>query len=229
MRGVEVIYEDNHLIAVNKKPGDLVHGDETGDTTLEDFVKDYIKFRYKKPGDVWLGVLHRLDRPVSGVTIFARTSKCAERMSKLFQNKEINKTYYAIVKNRPQELSGKLTHFLIKDESVNKVKAKDKEMAGSKKAIMDYEVVGELDKGILIKVSLLTGRPHQARVQLSKIKCPIIGDLKYGSTQTMDDKSIALHCRQMSFIHPTTKEEIKITAEPPATPMWKAFGKLMIE
>lgn len=227
MRGLEVIYEDNHLIAVNKKAGNLVHGDDTGDDTLEEAVKLYIKFRYQKPGDVWLGVLHRLDRPVSGVTIFARTSKAAERMSKLFQNKQIQKIYYAVCKNRPAELSAKLTHYLSKDETSNKVKVRSNDVAGSKKAELEYEVIGDVDNGVLFKINLLTGRPHQARAQLAKIGCPIVGDLKYGSKVLLDDKSIGLHCGEMSFIHPVTKEKITIKAEAPSIPIWRDFRKLM--
>jgi 23S rRNA pseudouridine1911/1915/1917 synthase len=223
MRGIEVIYEDNHLIAVNKKAGMLVHADETGDPTLEDAVKLYIKFRYNKPGDVWLGVLHRLDRPATGVIIFARTSKAAERMSTMFQNRQIKKTYLAITEKRPEELSGRLEHYLEKDEFSNKVKAKATSGGGGKLAISEYEVVGELDSRTLIKVDLQTGKPHQARVQLSKIGCPIVGDLKYGSKLPLPDKSIALHCAQMSFIHPVTKEEITIKAELPNITHWKPF------
>ncbi len=227
MRGLEVIYEDNHLIAINKKTGDLVHGDITGDEAMEEMVKEYIKIRYAKPGDVWLGVLHRLDRPVSGVTIFARTSKAAERMSKLFQEKKINKIYYAITARRPAQLSGRLIHYLTKDETVNKVKVKNTEGGGSKKAELTYEVVGELGNGILIKIDLITGRPHQARAQLAKINCPINGDQKYGSSVSYENKSISLHCREMSFIHPVTQENIIIKAEAPSTQSWRMFADLM--
>jgi 23S rRNA pseudouridine1911/1915/1917 synthase len=227
MRNLEVIYEDNHLIAVNKKTGDLVHGDITGDEALEEMVKEYIKIRYQKPGDVWLGVLHRLDRPVSGVTIFARTSKAAERMSKLFQEKKINKIYYAITEKRPAQLSDRLVHYLIKDESINKVKVKNNEGGGAKKAELTYEVVGELGYGILLKIDLITGRPHQARAQLAKINCPIKGDHKYGSTITYENKSISLHCREMSFTHPVSKEHIIIKADAPYNQNWKPFIDLM--
>jgi 23S rRNA pseudouridine1911/1915/1917 synthase len=227
MRDLEVIYEDNHLIAINKRSGDLVHGDKTGDEALEEMVKQYIKIRYQKPGDVWLGVLHRLDRPVSGVTIFARTSKAAERMSKMFQKKDIKKTYYAICINRPEPLSGHLVHYISKDEEANKVKVKPQEFPGSKKAELDYEMVGQIDNNIIIKVNLITGRPHQARAQLAKIGCPINGDSKYGSIVDTQNRSICLHCRDMSFVHPVTKEEIKIVAEPPSTHLWRGFGDLM--
>ena len=227
MRGIEVIYEDNHLIAVNKKAGDIVHSDETGDYTLEEDVKKYIKIRYNKPGDVWLGTLHRLDRPVSGVTIFARTSKAAERMSKMFQKKEINKIYYAITKNTPDPLFGKLSNYLVRDEMTNKVKVKSKPSADAKLAELEYEVVGHLDASTLIKINLLTGRHHQARAQLAKIGCPILGDLKYGSTIPIHDKSIALHCKEMNFIHPVTNEEIKIEADFPKIVHWRDLKKLV--
>lgn len=227
MRGIEVIYEDNHLIAVNKKAGDIVHSDETGDYTLEEEVKKYIKIRYNKPGDVWLGTLHRLDRPVSGVTIFARTSKAAERMSKMFQKKEINKIYYAITKNTPDPLFGKLSNYLVRDEMTNKVKVKSKPSADAKLAELEYEVVGHLDASTLIKINLLTGRHHQARAQMAKIGCPILGDLKYGSTIPIHDKSIALHCKEMNFIHPVTNEEIKIEADFPKIVHWRDLKKLV--
>lgn len=227
MRGIEVIYEDNHLIAVNKKAGDIVHSDETGDHTLEEDVKEYIKVRYNKPGEVWLGTLHRLDRPVTGVTIFARTSKAAERMSKLFQKKGITKIYYAITKNTPDPLFGKLSNYLVRDEMTNKVKVKSKPSADAKLAELEYEVVGHLDASSLIKINLLTGRHHQARAQLAKIGCPILGDLKYGSTIPIHDKSIALHCKEMNFIHPVTNEEIKIEADFPKIVHWRDLKKLV--
>jgi 23S rRNA pseudouridine1911/1915/1917 synthase len=205
----------------------LVHGDKTGDEALEEMVKQYIKIRYAKPGDVWLGVLHRLDRPVSGVTIFARTSKAAERMSKLFQKKEIAKTYYALCVNRPEPFSGKLTHYIAKDEETNKVKAKPNDFPGAKKAEMDYEMVGQIDNVCVIKINLLTGRPHQARAQLAKIGCPINGDIKYGSTIEVHHRAINLHCREMSFVHPVTSEKVIIKAEAPRTHYWRGFSDLM--
>jgi 23S rRNA pseudouridine1911/1915/1917 synthase len=227
MKDFEIIYEDNHLIAINKKSGDLVHGDKTGDEALEEMVKQYIKVRYQKPGDVWLGVLHRLDRPVSGVTIFARTSKAAERMSKLFQSKQIEKIYYALCVNRPEPLSGKLIHYIAKDEDSNKVKVKPSNFAGAKKAELDYELVGQIDNISIIKIILHTGRPHQARAQLAKIGCPINGDVKYGSTVEVQHRAINLHCREMSFIHPVSKEKIIIKADSPRTHYWRGFSDLM--
>lgn len=227
IKAMQVIYEDNHLIAINKKPGDLIHADETGDRTLEEDVKSYIKMRYGKPGDVWLGVLHRLDRPASGVTIFARTSKAAERMSKLFQEKKISKTYYALTDERPEPFSGTWKHYLVKDEMTNKVKAKATETKGSKLAITEYELAGEIDGQVIVKLDLITGRPHQARCQMSKMGCTIIGDIKYGSKVSLPDKSIALHCRKMQFIHPVTKESITITADFPETRLWRPFSELV--
>ena len=219
-----VIYEDNHIIAVNKPVGTLVHGDETGDLTLADQVKSYIKIRYNKPGDVFLGVIHRLDRPVSGVVVFARTSKGLIRMNELLKNQEVSKTYLAIVSNRPEELSARLTHHIIKDNTKNIVKAYASKKPGTKEARLDYEVKGELDGKVLLEVSPITGRPHQIRVQLSKIECPIVGDLKYGATYPLPDKSIALHCSKMAFFHPVAKEQITITAEPPGKFPWNTFS-----
>ncbi|MBK8347926.1 MAG: RluA family pseudouridine synthase [Saprospiraceae bacterium] len=224
LQGLSVIYEDNHLIAINKPAGALVHGDETGDKTLADSVKQYIKIRYNKPGDVFLGVIHRLDRPVSGVVIFARTSKALIRMNKMLQEKTIQKTYLAIVSSRPEELSGTLTHFISKDETKNIVKAYASKRSGAKEAILTYTQKGELDGKILLEVHPLTGRPHQIRAQLSKINCPIIGDLKYGATYPLPDQSIALHCHQMSFVHPVKEETITIKAHPPRIFPWNIFS-----
>jgi len=226
---MQVIYEDNHLIAVNKQAGRLVHADETGDSTLEEEVKAYIKVRYGKPDNVWLGVLHRLDRPASGVTIFARTSKAAERMSKLFQEKKISKTYYALTDARPDPFSGTWKHYLIKDEMANKVKAKVNMTNEGKLAITHFELAGIIDIYSLIKLDLVTGRPHQARAQMSKMGYPIIGDLKYGSKIALPDKSIALHCREMKFIHPVTKEEISIVADFPELRLWRPFADLVAD
>ena len=225
MHGLKVIHEDNHLIAINKPVGALVHGDETGDETLADAVKQYIKLRYNKPGDVFLGVIHRLDRPVSGVVIFARTSKALARMNKMLQEKTITKKYLAIVSIRPEELEGTLTHHLTKDESKNIVKAYASKKPGSKEATLRYKQLGELDGKVLLEVEPLTGRPHQIRVQLSKIDCPIVGDLKYGAEYPLPDKSIALHCKEMSFVHPVTLEPVTIKAFPPSTFPWNTFPR----
>jgi 23S rRNA pseudouridine1911/1915/1917 synthase len=224
LQGLTVIYEDNHIIAINKPAGALVHGDETGDKTLADAVKQYIKIRYNKPGDVFLGVIHRLDRPVSGVVIFARTSKALVRMNKMMQEKAISKKYIAIVSARPDELSGTLTHHISKDEVKNTVRAYASKKPGTKEAVLNYLLKGELDGKILLEVEPLTGRPHQIRAQLSKINCPIVGDLKYGATYPLQDKSIALHCIQMSFLHPVGNEPIVIKAEPPHIFPWNTFS-----
>jgi 23S rRNA pseudouridine1911/1915/1917 synthase len=223
MQNFTVIYEDNHLIAVNKPVNALVHSDYTGDYTLEESVKRYIKERYNKPGDVYLGVLHRLDRMVSGVVIFARTSKAAQRMSRLIQEQKIEKIYYALSENTPTEMEGTLSHYLIKDTEKNKVRASDHEKPGSKLAVLDYSFVANLERYSMIKVKLKTGRSHQIRVQLKKINCPIVGDIKYGSNLEISDKSLGLHCRSMSFTHPVSKEYITIKADFPNTPWWRLF------
>ncbi len=218
-----VIYEDNHLIAVNKPAGMLVQSDITGDITLKELVQQYIKIRYKKDGDVFLGVLHRIDRPVSGVVIFARTSKALTRMNELMRDREIDKKYLAICSHRPDELSGNLRHFLLKDGDKNYTRAFNSKKPGTKEALLSYNQIGELDAKTLLEVFPKTGRPHQIRAQLGKIGCPIIGDLKYGAEYPMDDQSITLHCRSMSFIHPTKKEKVVITASPPNIYPWKIF------
>jgi 23S rRNA pseudouridine1911/1915/1917 synthase len=229
MQNLAVIYEDNHLIAVNKPVNTLVHSDYTGDYTLEEAVKKYIKERYNKPGDVYLGVLHRLDRMVSGVLIFARTSKAAQRMSKMIQEQSIEKIYYALSENTPAEMEGTLKHYLIKDNEKNKVRATDHEKPGSKLAVLDYSFVANLERYALIKVQLKSGRPHQIRVQLKKINCPIVGDSKYGSNLETSDRSLGLHCRSMSFVHPVTKESITIRADFPRAPWWRLFEDVVEE
>lgn len=226
MRGIEVLYEDNHLIAVNKSTNLLVHGDSTGDETLEEQVKKYIKIKYDKPGDVYLGVLHRLDRMVSGVVLFARTSKAAERMSRLIQDRKFFKTYYAITENPPEELSGTLRHYITKDHENNIVKAHNKEKPGSKEAILHYECIGQLGTFAMLKINLVTGRPHQIRVQLKKIACPIVGDKKYGSKMALPDGALALHCRSISFEHPIKKEMVNIIASFPTAEIWKEYGEI---
>lgn len=220
---VEVIYEDNHLIAVNKPAGVLVHGDDTGDVTLADAVKEYIKIRYKKPGDVFLGVIHRLDRPVSGVVVFARTSKALTRMNQLFKERAIQKTYYAIVNQTPDPLEGKLVHYITKDHKKNVAKASLNAKKGGKKATLSYELFKGLDGYYLLKVFPDTGRPHQIRVQLASMGCPIVGDLKYGFSRWNEDRSICLHCKSLEFIHPVKKEPVKIEADVPNWVFWKLF------
>jgi 23S rRNA pseudouridine1911/1915/1917 synthase len=224
---LQVIYEDNHLIAVNKPAGILVQGDETEDTPLVDYVKDYIKFRYQKPGEVFLGVVHRLDRPVSGVVIFARTSKALVRMNELFKERKMDKRYWAITEERPYPEIGHLTHYILKDQERNISKALDQPSNRSKdakKSDLDYELIGSLEGKHLLLVKPITGRPHQIRVQLSKIGCPIVGDLKYGHTQANRDGSIYLHCRSMSFLHPVKQEPVTITAEAPQEGLWKVMS-----
>lgn len=226
---LQVIYEDNHLIAVNKPAGVLVQGDETEDTPLVDYVKDYIKFRYKKPGDVFLGVIHRLDRPVSGAVIFARTSKALTRMNELFKERKVDKSYWAITENRPYPEFGHLTHYILKDQERNISKALDQmsnRSKDAKKSDLDYEMIGTLEAKYLLLVKPLTGRPHQIRVQLSKIGCPIVGDLKYGHSQANKDGSIYLHCRSMSFLHPVQQVPITVTADAPDERLWNQMSGL---
>jgi len=229
---LQVLHEDNHLIAVNKPAGVLVHGDETGDVPLSEAVKEYIKIRYNKPGDVFLGVIHRLDRPVSGVIIYARTSKGLARMNEVFKKREIQKTYLAITRNRPQPMLGSLTHYIAKDRDRNVAKAfnsmsNQAEKMKAKKSTLDYEMIGEIDNRCLIQVNPHTGRPHQIRVQLASMGCPIVGDVKYGDDQPNNDGSIHLHCRSMSFEHPVKREPVVIKADPPADVLWRKFDSLL--
>jgi 23S rRNA pseudouridine1911/1915/1917 synthase len=224
----QVLYEDNHLIAVNKPAGVLVQGDETGDTPLSELVKRYIKMQYDKPGDVFLGVIHRIDRPVSGVVVFARTSKALERMNKLFHDREIDKTYWAVTANRPDPLQGHLVHYLVKDHEKNISKALDQPSnrnKDAKKAELDYELIMQVGDNCLLEVHPITGRPHQIRAQLGKIGCPIRGDVKYGFPALHPGGSILLHCRSLSFEHPIKKERVRITAHPPDDQIWRLFGK----
>jgi len=219
---IEVLYEDNHIIAVNKRASDIVQGDKTGDKPLPDFVKDYIKKKYHKPGEVFLGVVHRLDRPVSGVVLFARTSKALSRLNEMFREKKVQKTYWAIVKNKPENTSDTLIHFLLKNQAKNKSQAFSREGNHALRSELSYELIKSLDKYHLLEVSPKTGRHHQIRVQLSKIGCPIKGDVKYGFDRTNKDKSIHLHARKIDFIHPVKKEPISITAPTPKDVLWNA-------
>lgn len=224
MRGLQVLYEDNHLIAVNKPAGVLVQGDETGDRPLSEYVKDYIKDRYKKPGAVFLGTIHRLDRPVSGVTIFARTSKALGRMNKLFQERNIRKVYWALTEQRPEPLSGHLVHYIEKDRQKNFAHAYSKPKGDAKKSELDYSLLAAIGSHNLIEVKPKTGRPHQIRVQLARLGCPIRGDVKYGFPNPNPDGSIHLHCRSLSFEHPVKKEPVVITANPDEEDeVWKLF------
>ena len=226
MEAIRVLYEDNHLLAVNKPAGWLVQGDDTGDVTMSDWAKEYIKVRYNKPGAVFLGVIHRLDRPVSGVLLFARTSKALTRMNKLFADRKIQKTYWAITEQRPESLEGTLTHYILKDRSRNLAKAYDqlsRRAEGAKKSTLDYKLIGQIGSHVLLEVKPHTGRPHQIRVQLSKLGCPIRGDLKYGYHTPNQDGSIHLHCRSLSFIHPVKKEPVTIEADLPKDQIWDLF------
>ncbi|MFZ4542558.1 MAG: RluA family pseudouridine synthase [Saprospiraceae bacterium] len=232
LRNLIVIYEDNHLIAVNKLSGLLVHGDETGDITLGELVKEYIRRRYDKPGDVFLGTIHRIDRPTSGTVVFARTSKALERMNKMFAEQKVIKTYYAVTRTRPNPLSGTLSHWLLKDSEKNITKAFDapsNRNRGAKEASLDYELAGDIDNHYLLKVNPHTGRQHQIRSQLFKAGYPILGDLKYGSERPHHDgKSIYLHCFSLEFEHPVTKAPVKIESPfPEGDRIWQMFAQLI--
>lgn len=220
-----ILYEDNHLVIVNKQAGEIVQGDKTGDTPLSDIVKDWLKEKYNKPGNVYLGVVHRLDRPVSGVVLFAKTSKALPRLNKMFaEHNKVNKTYWAIVQNRPQEPQGTLTHWLTRQEKNNTARAYDREVPGSKKAVLDYELIASGDRYHLLEIHLHTGRHHQIRCQLAKIGCPIKGDLKYGAPRSNPDGSISLHARTLTLEHPVNHESISITAPVPDDKLWLALS-----
>ncbi len=219
---LQVIYEDNHLIVVNKRAGDIVQGDKTGDKPLSDVVKSYIKEKYNKPGDVYLGVVHRLDRPTTGVVLFSKTSKALSRLNKMFANHETSKTYWAVVKNNPPKEKDRLVHYLKRNPKQNKSYAHKHEVPDSKKAILDYSLKFRLNNYNLLEVNLLTGRHHQIRSQLSSIECPIKGDLKYGADRSNPDGSIHLHARSLTIQHPVKKEPITFKAPLPEDPIWKA-------
>ena len=219
---LQVIFEDNHIIIVNKRAGDIVQGDKTGDKPLSEVVKEYIAQKYNKPGNVYLGVVHRLDRPTTGIIVFSKTSKALPRLNKLFADKEAKKTYWAVVKNAPPKSADTLTHWLKKNPKNNKSYAHSKEVNESKKAILHYKTLKKLDRYILLEINLETGRHHQIRSQLSTIGCQIKGDLKYGFDRSNKDASIHLHARHLSFIHPVKKEQIQVTAPLPKDPVWDA-------
>jgi len=219
---LQILYDDNHIIIVNKRAGDIVQGDKTGDKPLSDVVKEYIAEKYNKPGNVYLGVVHRLDRPTTGLVIFAKTSKVLPRLNALFASKDISKTYWAIVKNKPAKEKDTLIDWLKKNPKNNKSYAYKKEVANSKKAILHYEVIKKLQNYFLLEIRLETGRHHQIRSQLYNIGCPIKGDLKYGFDRSNEDGSIHLHARHISFIHPVKKEPIEITAPLPTDAIWDA-------
>lgn len=217
---LQVLYEDNHLIAVNKPAGYLSQGDQTGDLTVMDLAKEYIKVRYGKPGEVFLGSIHRLDRPVSGVILFARTSKALSRMTELFRDRKVTKTYWAVVAEQPSPIEGRLTGYIHKDanKNISKLlpKANSNRHQGAKEAVLDYKLKGRVGTNVLLEVTPLTGRPHQIRVQLAQqLECPIRGDLKYGFPQANEDGNINLHSRSLEFLHPVKKEQVRITAETP--------------
>jgi 23S rRNA pseudouridine1911/1915/1917 synthase len=223
-----VIYEDNHLVVVNKRSGVLVQGDVTGDRPLVELCKEYIKEKYQKPGEVFLGVVHRIDRPVSGVVVLARTSKALSRMNKLFREKETIKTYWAIVESRPSQVEGELIHWLVKDEKKNRTTAYTKETDGALRSVLHYKIIGMESKTYLLEVKPITGRSHQIRVQLAKIGCPIMGDVKYGAGEANPDASICLHAKNLEFIHPVKKERLSVNAPLPNNSLWKSFLKFDI-
>ena len=218
-----VVYEDNHIIIVSKRSGEIVQGDKTGDEPLSETVKQYLKEKYNKPGNVFIGVTHRLDRPVSGLVVFAKTSKALPRLNEMFRNGEVKKTYWAIVKECPKETEGELVHYLVRNEKQNKSYAYDKEVKNSKKAVLHYKLIGHSQNYYLLEVDLKTGRHHQIRCQLAKMGCPIKGDLKYGSPRSNPDGSICLHARTVQFVHPVSKEMIRLTAPVPEGNLWNGF------
>ena len=218
-----VVYEDNHIVVVNKTSSEIVQGDKTGDTPLSEMVKQYLKEKYNKPGNVFIGVTHRLDRPVSGLVVFAKTSKALPRLNEMFRNGEVKKTYWAIVKECPKETEGELVHYLVRNEKQNKSYAYDKEVKNSKKAVLHYKLIGHSQNYYLLEVDLKTGRHHQIRCQLAKMGCPIKGVLKYGSPRSNPDGSICLHARTVQFVHPVSKEMIRLTAPVPEGNLWNGF------
>jgi 23S rRNA pseudouridine1911/1915/1917 synthase len=223
--GTNILFEDNHVIIINKLPSQIVQGDKTGDRTLADFVKDYIKTKYGKPGEVFLGVVHRLDRPVSGAVIFARTSKALTRLNSLLKDREIKKTYWAVVKNKPPKQADTLISYLRRDEAKNKSFVVAENTNGSQKAILSYTLLASSENYFLLQIDLQTGRHHQIRAQLSSIGCPIKGDLKYGFPRSNADGSIHLHARELRFVHPVTLSPVLVVASTPRDPIWDFFEK----
>lgn len=221
---MQILYEDNHIIVVSKTSGEIVQGDKTGDKTLCDSVKEYIKEKYAKPGNVFLGIAHRLDRPVSGIVIFAKTSKALLRLNNMFRDGEVHKLYWAITQNMPQKEEDTLTHWIVRNEKQNKSYAYDREKPGSKKAMLHYKVISSTDNYTLLAVNLMTGRHHQIRCQLSAIGCPIKGDLKYGSRRSNNDGSISLHARKVEFVHPVSKQPMCIEAPVPDDRLWREIS-----
>ncbi|MDI9257260.1 RluA family pseudouridine synthase [Flavobacterium sedimenticola] len=220
---LQVLHEDNHIIVVNKRVGDIVQGDKTGDKPLSEVVKEYIKEKYNKPGEVFLGVVHRLDRPTTGIVVFARTSKALTRLNELFSNRETQKTYWAVVKNKPPQDHDTLVHFLKRNPQNNTSKAHLKEVPESKKASLDYKVIAALNHYFALEINLHTGRHHQIRAQLAAIGCPIKGDLKYGFDRSNPDGGIHLHARKLVFTHPVSKETLSLVAPVPDDAIWQAI------
>lgn len=219
---MKILYEDNHLIAVRKRVGDIVQGDKTGDVPLSDMVKNFLKDKYQKPGNVYLGVVHRLDRPVSGIVLFAKTSKALPRLNKMFaEHKGVKKTYLAIVANKPSQPQGTLTHWLTRNEKQNTARAYDREVPGSKKAVLDYRLIAQSERYFLLEIELHTGRHHQIRCQLSKMGCPIRGDLKYGAPRSNPDGGISLHAWRLELGHPVSHQNIVIEAPLPEERLWQ--------
>lgn len=218
-----VLYEDNHIIIVNKSSSEIVQADKTGDTPLSEMVKSFLREKYNKQGNVYIGVTHRLDRPVSGIVVFAKTSKALARLNEMFAKKDVKKTYWAIVCKMPPQEEGQLVNYLVKNEKQNKSYAYDKEVPNSKKSILNYKLIGKSDRYCLLEVDLQTGRHHQIRCQLAKIGCVIKGDLKYGAERSNKDGSISLHARSISFTHPVSKQEINVVAPCPNDELWNYF------
>ena len=221
---MEIVYEDNHLIIVYKHSGEIVQGDKTGDVPLSEDVKCYLKEKYQKPGNVFLGVVHRLDRPVAGLVVFAKTSKALTRLNKMFRDGEVHKTYWAITKNLPPQPEGTLTHWLVRNEKQNKSYAYDHEVPHSKKAILKYRLIGQSDHYCLLEVNLMTGRHHQIRCQLAHMGCPIKGDLKYGAQRSNPDGSICLLAHHVEFVHPVSKQLISLDSPLPEDNLWQVWG-----
>lgn len=221
---MEIVYEDNHLIIVYKHSGEIVQGDKTGDVPLSEDVKCYLKEKYQKPGNVFLGVVHRLDRPVAGLVVFAKTSKALTRLNKMFRDGEVHKTYWAITKNLPPQSEGTLTHWLVRNEKQNKSYAYDHEVPHSKKAILKYRLIGQSDHYCLLEVNLMTGRHHQIRCQLAHMGCPIKGDLKYGAQRSNPDGSICLLAHHVEFVHPVSKQLISLDSPLPEDKLWQVWG-----
>ena len=218
-----VLYEDNHLIIVNKSVSEIVQGDKTGDTPLCDTLKAWLKEKYAKPGNVFVGVPHRLDRPVSGVVVFAKTSKALARLNEMFRNGEVHKTYWAVVQQPPEREAAEITHYLVRNEKLNKSVAYDMPRTGAKEAVLAYRTLCRSDNYTLLEVELKTGRHHQIRCQLAHIGAPIKGDLKYGARRSNPDGGISLHARQVSFIHPVSRQPIEVVAPVPADALWQYF------